>query len=85
MLTQADVDNIVHVIFFQKHICTLWTNIAEVIFVCNVVSHVFGQLDKTIFLYHVVPVWLIQHLGYFHHKSCLLDMGQHCTGNNNLV
>ena len=28
-----------------------------------------------------VPEWSIQHcIGYFPHKSCLLAMGQHCTG-----
>ena len=32
---------------------------------------------------NVVPVWSIQHcIGYFLHKSCLLDMSQHYNGKN---
>ena len=52
-------------------------------FLYNVVSDVFGQhwLDN-IFLCSVVSAWSIQHwIGYFPSKSCLLPMGQHCTGN----
>ena len=31
----------------------------------------------------VVPVWSIQHcINYFHHKKCLLAVGQHYTGKN---
>ena len=43
MLNQGDQDNTVQVIFLQKHVCVLKANIAEVIFLCNVASDVFGQ------------------------------------------
>ena len=42
-LAQADQNKIVYVIFLQNHCCALRANIAQVIFLCNVVSDVFGQ------------------------------------------
>ena len=45
-------------------------------------SHKYlDNIDWTIFLCNVVPARSIQHcIGYFPHKSCLLAMGQHFTG-----
>ena len=41
MLAQADQDNIMWVIFLQKHLCALRSNIARVIFMSNFVSGIF--------------------------------------------
>ena len=43
ILAQADQDKTVWVIFLQNHCCILRANIAQVIFLCNVVSDRFGQ------------------------------------------
>ena len=53
-------------------------------FLCTMLSQTYlGNIDWTIFLCNVVPVWSIQHcIGYFLHKSCVLAMGQHYTGKN---
>ena len=41
-----------------------------------------GNIDQTIFLCNIAPAWSTQHcIGNFPHKSCLLAMDQHCTGN----
>ena len=39
MLAQTDQDSIVQFIFLRNHVCTLWVNITEVIFLRNVVSN----------------------------------------------
>ena len=70
--------------FLAKIYCALWANIDKVVFLCNVVSDVFGQ--------HWLNTILMQHcsrmldttlfcIGYFPCKHCLPAMGQHCTGN----
>ena len=41
MLAQADQDNIMWVIFLQKHLCALRSNIARVIFMSDFVSGIF--------------------------------------------
>ena len=80
MLSQVDQDNIVWVVFLQKYVCVLWANIAQALFLCNVVSDISGQhwLDNTSMqccLSNVNAMWSIQHcIGYFPHKSCLLAM-----------
>ena len=39
------------------------------------------NIECTIFLCNVFPAWQTQHcMVYFAKKSCLLTMGQHCTG-----
>ena len=44
MLIQADQDNIVHMVIFQRiDDYVVWAIIVPVIFLCNVVSDVFGQ------------------------------------------
>ena len=41
----------------------------------------FNNIDQIISLCNVVPAWLMQHcMAYFPYKSCLLAVGQHCTG-----
>ena len=41
------------------------------------------NIDLTIFLGNVVPAWSAQYcIGYLPHKSCILAMGQHSTGNS---
>ena len=82
-LAQADQDNIIQVIFQQKHVCALCANIGH-IFLCAMLSQKYlDNTDQTIFLCNdVVPVWLIHCIGYFLHKSCLLVIGQHYTGKN---
>ena len=74
----------------EVYLCAL-TNKAQLIFLYNVVSGVFGQhwLDNILMqccprynLSYNIPVVSIQHpIGYFPHKSCLLAMDQYCTGN----
>ena len=63
-------------IFFQcKVVHGLWVNIAQVIFLCNAVSDIFGQhwQDNIPMQCCPVPVWLIQHcLGYFFIKIVCL-------------
>ena len=43
MLAQADQDNTVDLFFPQKHVCSSLVNIAQVIFLRNVVLDVFKQ------------------------------------------
>ena len=43
MLAQADQDNTVELFFPQKHVCSSLVNIAQVIFLRNVVLDVFKQ------------------------------------------
>ena len=53
-------------------------------FLCTMLSQTYlGNIDWTIFLCNVVPVWSIQHcIGYFLPKGCLLAIGHHYTGKN---
>ena len=71
----------------------VWANIVPLIFLCNVVSAVFGQhwLDcglwvniacivQVIVLCNASSSRLRQHyVGYFPAKACLCDQGQYCT------
>ena len=43
ILTQAGQDKIVQATFLQNHCCALKADVAQVIFLCNVVSDVFGE------------------------------------------
>ena len=43
MLAKLDQEEILQVIFPRKNNCVLWANIAQVIFMWNVVSDVFKQ------------------------------------------
>ena len=46
-------------VFPGKHICALWANIAQVIFLCSVVSMLtyWDNIDETIFQCNVFPAW----------------------------
>ena len=82
-------------IFLQKDDFAVWANIASVVFLCNVVSAVFGQhwlncglwtniicIVQVIVLCNVSPSRPIQHcVGYFSAKTCLFAQGQYCTSN----
>ena len=63
-LRQLDQDNFIQVIFLQKHICELRANIEQVFFFFFFFCAMFSQtyldnIDQTIFLCNVVPLWLI--------------------------
>ena len=67
----------------EVYLCAL-TNKAQLIFLYNVVSDVFGQHWLDNILMQCCPRYnlSIQHpIGYFPYKSCLLTMDQYCTGN----
>ena len=67
-------------IFLRKDDYVVWANIAPVIFLCNVVSDVFGGqywiYDITV---QFCPNLIDTTLYYFAKKICLLTMRQNCT------
>ena len=69
------------VIFMKKDDYVVWSNIAPVIFLCNVVWNIFGQHWIYDIPMQCCPSLIdTKCIGYFAKKSCSLTMGQHCTG-----
>ena len=70
-------------VFLRKYICALWPNIAQVTFLCIVVSDVFGWhwLDNILMQCCPSMVDTTLHKVIFLIRDCLLAMDQQCTDN----